>query len=233
MILKRGNLIKNKHGDPKEVEYRIQILKSDRLDDVLKLNRLVYDLLPNKEILSLDTFQEMYDDINKGGIVIGVLDNDDNILAYRYAAFPGLEDRNLGYDFSFPIELEKVCQLETTIVHPDYRGNNLQSDLVGIMIGFAKERGCTDLACTISPYNYYSLNNLMKNGLKVKALKAKYNDLLRFILHGKIIDYDYGNPIDTVNTSITDIERQKDLLKNGYIGYKLHKDETLDYTKFK
>ena len=233
MIVKRGILIKNKHSNPKEVDYRVEILKSDRLNDVLKLNKLVYDLLPNKEILSLDTFQGMYDDLKKGAILLGALDNDDNIFAYRHAIFPGLNERNLAYDLNFPIDFHKVCQLETTIVHPDYRGNRLQSKFVGLIIDLVKDRGYTDLACTISPYNYPSLNNLMKNGLKVRALKEKYNDLLRFVLHGKIGGYDYGNPIDTVNTPIKDIEKQKDLLEKGYIGYKLHKDESLDYVKFK
>lgn len=232
MSIEKGNLIRKKDGKVTKTEYRIEILSTEHLNEVLKLNRLVYDLLPNKEILSLDSFEDMYDDLNKDGVVIGVLDNEDKILAYRYASFPGLEDRNLAYDLDFPIELEKVCQLETTIVHPDYRGNNLQSDLVAIMISMARERGYTDLVCTISPYNYFSINNIMKNGLKVRGLRKKYDNLLRFIMHGKVTPYDYGNKIDSVNTSIKDIEQQMNLLKNGFIGYELHKDETLDYVKF-
>lgn len=232
MTVPKDHLVKNKHGASKEVESKIEILSHEHLDEVLKLNRLVYELLPNKQILSLDTYDEMYEDINKGGVVIGVFNDEEKLVAYRYASFPGLEDRNLGYDLDFPIELEKVCQLETTIVHPDYRGNNLQDRLVKIMIGIARERGYTDLTCTVSPYNYHSLNNIMKNRLKVRALKSKYQDLIRFVLHGKIHDFDYGKKVDLFNLSMEDIKKQMELLTNGYIGYGLHEDRTIDYVKF-
>lgn len=232
MSEQKNYLIKNKHEGSKEEEYRIEVLSEKHLDEVLKLNRLVYDLLPNKQILSLDNYEEMYEDLNKGGVVLGVLNNENKIVAYRYASFPGLEDKNLGYDLNIPIELEKVCQLETTVVHPDFRGNDTQNRLVGIMKGIAKERGYTDLTCTVSPYNYHSLYNIMRNGLKIRVLRRKYDDLLRFVLHGKIHDYDYGKNIDTVNSSMEDIEKQMELLEKGYIGYKLYEDRTIDYVKF-
>lgn len=225
-------LIKNKHSETKKVEAKIKLLSLEHLDEVVRLNRQIYELLPNKEILSLDSYQEMYDDLNKDGVIIGVFNDEDKLVAYRYASFPGLEDRNLAYDFDFPVELEKVCQLETTIVHPDYRGNNLQDRLVKIMIKIAKDRGYTDLTCTVSPFNYYSINNIMKSGLKVRALKKKYKDLLRFVLHGKIEAYDYGNKLDLVNIHMEDIDKQQVLLKNGYIGDKLFENRTLDYVKY-
>lgn len=225
-------LIKNKHDEYREVKSRIEILSAHQLDEVLKLNRHVYELLPNKQILSLDTYEEMYEDLHKGGVILGVFNDENSLVAYRYASFPGLEDRNLAYDFDIPIELEKVCQLETTIVHPDYRGNNLQDRLVKIMVGIARDRGYTDLTCTVSPYNYHSLNNIMKNGLKVRALKSKYQDLIRFVLHGKVDDFDYGKKIDVVNSFMEDIEKQMELLENGYIGFELHEDRTIDYVKF-
>lgn len=233
MAVPKDYLIKNKHGDAKRIETRIELLSVEHLDEVLRLNRLIYKLLPNQQVLSLDTYEEMYEDLVRDGVVLGVFDDNNRIIAYRYASFPGLEDRNLAYDFDFPVELEKVCQLETTIVHPDYRGNNLQNKLVKITIDIAKERGYTDLTCTVSPYNYYSLKNIMKNDMKIRALKPKYQDLVRFVLHGKIHDFDYGEKIDVINTHMEDIDRQKNLLKNGYLGDKLFENRTIDYVKYK
>lgn len=232
MLAQNDYLIKNKHTNPIQVQYRIELLSIEHLDAVLKLNRFIYSLLPNKQILALDTHEEMYENLHKGGFVIGVFDDKDILVAYRYASFPGLEDRNLAYDFDFPVELEKVCQLETTIVHPDFRGNNLQDRLAKMTIGIAADRGYTDLTCTVSPYNYHSLKNIMKSGLKIRALKNKYADLIRFVLHGKIHDFDYGKKVDTINLSMEDLDKQIDLLKNGYIGFELNEDRTIDYVKF-
>src|SRR5699024_1882774 len=130
-------------------------------------------------------------------------------------------------------ELLKVAHLETTVVHPDYRGNNLQHRLGTIMIDLATQKGLTQLTCTVSPLNYYSLRNNMNNGLKIKALKPKYGGMLRYILHKKLnTDTDYGKKLDTINIFMEDIEEQIRLLKNGYIGFELHEDRTIDYIKF-
>lgn len=232
MELINDYLIKNKHNEAKKVEAKIKLLSLEHLDEVVSLNRQIYKLLPDKQLLSLDTYEEMYEDLNKNGLIIGVFNDEDRLVAYRYASFPGLEDRNLAYDFDFPVELEKVCQLETTIVHPDYRGNNLQDRLAKMTIEIAKDRGYTDLTCTVSPYNYYSLNNIMKSNLKVRALKKKYDDLLRFVLHGRIGNYDYGKKIDVINITMEDIEKQMELLNKGYIGDELFENRTIDYVKY-
>lgn len=232
MDLINDYLIKNKHNEAKKVEAKIKLLSLEHLDEVVSLNRQIYKLLPDKQLLSLDTYEEMYEDLNKNGLIIGVFNDEDRLVAYRYASFPGLEDRNLAYDFDFPVELEKVCQLETTIVHPDYRGNNLQDRLAKMTIEIAKDRGYTDLTCTVSPYNYYSLNNIMKSNLKVRALKKKYDDLLRFVLHGRIGNYDYGKKIDVINITMEDIEKQMELLNKGYIGDELFENRTIDYVKY-
>lgn len=231
-MLKKDYLIKDKYGEAKKIACRIEILGPEHLDEVLKLNKLIYELLANREILSTDTYEEMYQDLHKGAVVLGVFDDKHTLLAYRYSSFPGLETRNLAYDFDYPVELDKVCQLEATIVHPDYRGNNLQNKLVNIMIDIAADRGYTDLTSTVSPYNYHSLYNIMKNGLKIRALKRKYDNLLRFVLHGKIHDFDYGKQIDSINVSMEDLDKQTELLENGYIGFKLNEDRTIDYVKF-
>ena len=122
---------------------------------------------------------------------------------------------------------------------PPFRGNNLQSMTLGLMIPIVKAEGYKHLACTISPYNYYSVNNIMKHNLKIKVLTKKYgtlpdnsDGLWRYILHRDISDKTKKSEDNKIIVAMADIDKQIQLLREGYIGYSLnHKDKSLNYIK--
>ncbi len=82
-----------------------------------------------------------------------------------------------------------MAHLETTVVHPDYRGNSLQSLTLQQAIPMVQDLGYKPPAMHSIPQNIYSLYNIMKNGLRVKAEeKIRQSEdgsdgLWRFILH--------------------------------------------------
>jgi hypothetical protein len=241
MILDKDFLIKDKHGVSTLENYTAKLVSYEALDEIIDLMQRVYDSLPIKEVLFMDSYEDIYEDLTKGAKIIGVYGEDEQLIAFRYVSFPGDEEKNLGNDVGLPKEIfHKICQLETTVVDIPYRGNNLQSMTLGLMIPIIKEEGYNHMVCTISPYNYYSVNNIMKHGLKVKELRRKYasdestNDgFWRYILHG-IIEEEYnGEILDEINVDMTDIDLQRSLLKDGYIGFELDKEkEYLKYIKF-
>lgn len=241
MILKNG-IIKKHVGDIiKPEEYTMRLIDERELEEVVKLQQVVYDKLPNKQVLYIDTYDEMLADMKLGAKIIGVFNEEDKVIAYRYVGFPGLDDKNLGNDIHLPKnELDRVVHLETTVVHPDYRGNGLQSLTLEQMIPVVKELGYKHLLCTVSPQNYFSLFNIMKNGLKIKALKKKYEDiekgkegLWRFILHRNLEPVSLLNPRELLKTSIADLEKQKRLISEGFIGYWLFTEsKELSYVRF-
>lgn len=54
----------------------------------------------------------------------------------------------------------------------------------------------------------------------------------RYILHGRIDREEYL-PVDKmVNIPMTMIEKQKELLEAGFIGHRLHRDQSLDYVQY-
>jgi ribosomal protein S18 acetylase RimI-like enzyme len=181
----------------------------------------------------------MYEDLKNGAKVIGVRNNRGKLISYRYIGFPGKDSRNLGYDINLPKdELDSVVHLETTVVKPIYRGNNLQSLTLEIATELVKEEGYKHLLCTVSPYNFFSLYNVMKNGLKIKKLKKKYarteneEGMWRFILH-RDLKNPYSNPVDLVVSKWANLEKQKELIEDGYIGFEIFKDtRLLNYMKF-
>ncbi|WFA08177.1 hypothetical protein [Tissierella sp. Yu-01] len=240
MILNKGNLLKKKNDVMELEEYSIKLLTKDRLSEVVELEHKVYEDLANKDILYVDSYDDMYQELVNGGKILGVLNSKDRLIAYRYISVPGSRDHNMGLDVGLPHEqLKKVIHLETTVVDPIYRGNGLQDLTLQIASKMVRKEGYRHLLCTVSPYNFYSLYNVMKNGLKIKSLKKKYanpedeNDgTWRFVLHSDL-ERTFKNPIDTVISKWANLELQKTLIDDGYIGYELSKEtKQLNYMKF-
>ncbi|WP_129597906.1 hypothetical protein [Anaerophilus nitritogenes] len=229
MELKRGILAKYNGNNTTNHPYIMRLIKLEELEKVVSFQNFVYDLLTDKQILYIVSYEDMIEDMKLGAKIIGIFNKEDELIAYRHISFPGLSDRNLGKDIQLPEnELVKVAQLERTLVHPDYRGNNLQRITFQGAIPLLKELGYRHLLTTISPFNLFSLLNTMQNGLKIKALKQKYqtgkdtNDgLWRFILHKdleSIIDIDYTQ---SVTVPLEDLETQQNLINDGFIGVEL------------
>lgn len=238
MILTKGTVAKNKNTDLKMEEYTMKLLNQDRLEDVIELEHKVYEGLNNKDILYFDTYEDMLADMKQGARIIGVVNDQDRLIAYRYIGFPGTDKRNMGYDINLPKnQLEKVVHLETTVVDPEYRGNGLQDLTLRVASGMVRSEGYRHLLCTVSPYNFFSLYNVMKNGLKIKSIKKKYGSedeegLWRFILHSDL-EKKFINPIDVVISKWANLDLQRELISNGYIGYDISKEtKQLNYIKF-
>jgi|GEM_PF-208310 len=240
MIIQKGKLIRERHGAQDMENYVARLVSYEALDHMVDLIQRVYDALPNKEVLFVDSYEDMKQDLDEGAKVIGIYGEDNQMIAYRYVSFPGFQDRNLGRDVGLPEDaLQKVCQLETTVVDPPYRGNNLQYMTLSLMKPIVASEGYEHMVCTISPYNYFSVNNIMRHGLKIKNLKRKYGNLpdnsdgiWRYILHGRI-DTEENFAVDKmVNLPMTLIGKQKELLEAGFIGHRLHRDQSLDYVQY-
>jgi GNAT superfamily N-acetyltransferase len=189
----------------------------------------------------MDSYQEMQEDMNNGAKLIGVFNKSGELIAYRYIAFPGESDRNLGNDINLTRrELINVAHLETTVVHPAYRGNSLQSLTLQEAIPILRNCGCEHLLCTVSPQNPYSLYNVMKNGLRIRALKKKYGSdktgkdgIWRFILHRSLVQEEVRKVNLIYSIPLMNLERQRELIKKGYIGLQmLRENQLLNYVRF-
>jgi GNAT superfamily N-acetyltransferase len=234
-ILKTGQLTKHTEGRTEKDEYVMRLISTEELKDVVALEEYVYDLLPNKQVLYMDSYEEMLDDMKQGAKIIGVYNKSKDLIAYRYIGFPGKTSKNLGNDINMPEEeLPKVAHLETTVVHPEYRGNSLQSLTLQQAIPMVQDFGYRHLLCTVSPQNIYSLYNIMKNGLRIKALKKKYGKLKdgsdgiwRFILHRNLKPRAARRTNALLSVPITDIDPQRKLIDQGFIGMWLSREARL------
>lgn len=241
MLIKTGELKKNNGNQVSMEQYNMRLIAERDLKEVVSLQEYVYSQLPNKQVLYVDSYDEMLMDMRSGAKILGVYNEEEELIAYRYVAFPGYSEKNLGNDIKLSQdELDQVVHLETTVVHPSYRGNSLQSLTLQHMVPIVKSLGYRHLMCTVSPQNAYSLMNIMKNGLKIKALKKKYgtdqtgkDGLWRFILHKDLEPAGLTKPDSLFRIQIGDLEKQKKLINEGFIGYWLFKENMeLSYVRF-
>ncbi len=233
MILNQGYLVKRKSNTRHVESYTMRLVEAREIDVVVNLQNLVYDGLPNKEVLYKDSKIEMLDDLYNGAKIIGVFNSVDQLISYRYISFPRNSSKNLGRDIALDLsELDKVVHLETTLVDPMYRGNRLQSLTLEKAIEIIEPMDMKHILCTVSPYNLFSLFNIMSAGLNIKALKRKYgleyeNGMWRFILH-KDLSMDLSRCFDdTKHLKMDRIHEQKKLIEDGYIGYNLVKESQM------
>lgn len=226
MILSKGNVIVKDKNKKTSEQYIMRMLEKRELPQLMELQSLVYDNLPNKQVLVTDTQDEILEDMEYGAKVIGVFNPKGQLISYRYFSFPNQREKNMGkYVGVDEAELPNVVHLETTIVHPKYRGNDLQNLTLKQAVKLSENLGYQHLICTVSPFNFYSLYNIMKNGLKIKSLKKMYGQqYLRFILHKDMKNPMCFSPVDIVRSKFDDISSNHSLIAGGYIGSGLSRE---------
>ncbi|SCK03078.1 Acetyltransferase (GNAT) family [uncultured Clostridium sp.] len=173
--------IKDTYG--KVIEVEIVTLSNEYLNKIIELQDRIFDSLENKSFFAKTEKFEFEDIINKSGEVIGVVSENDKLIAFGAMVKPELQDFNLGYDLNFDNKkLMKIAHIESTVVHPAYRGNRLQKLLVQNLEEIAKEKECNIFCATVAPKNKFSLNTLLKLEYKIVLEKEKYGGLKRYIM---------------------------------------------------
>ena len=218
----KAGIIKRNKNQPSQLDmqYEMRFMDESNLGDIMGLQEIIVHNLADKEIFrthSSDYFQEHFQIENS---IVGVF-TEDGLVAYSILYFPGEREDNFGSDINLPHdELTKVVHLATVAVHPAYRGNSLQSMMHGIHLEVVKRMGYEHVCCMVSPKNKPSLQNILSHGLIIKALKLKFDLRLRYIMHKNLTCPSIIGP-EEIRISSSDIEGQINLLKRGFLGFRL------------
>lgn len=216
-----GRIKRRKMGEPQEeMAYQIKFLDINSIDDVIKLQEIMVQALPDKEIFRLTTPEEFRDILVEQRSVIGVLTKH-GLIAYNVVSFPGKEGDNFGIDIGLAQgELGKVAHLKAVVVHPDYRGNQLQRRLGKAHTEVIRDLGYRHVCSTVSPKNAVSIQNHFANGFVIKGLKVKYGDRLRYIMYKNIFRSFVPAP-EVIGIDSTDTDGQKTLIDRGFAGFEI------------
>lgn len=215
LVLRR----KGSGGEAGSVHSEMRFIGDGLLPQIMSLQKVIAAHLPDPEIFRLDAEAYWRKNFQTGESVIGVFAGDE-LIAYGAVYVPAPGADNFGVDIGLDRRsLETFAHLETTAVHPAYRGNGLQKKLMAVMMDALRRRGYHHLGCTVSPLNHHSVTNIFHHRFVIRALKSKFGGLLRYVMYR---DVTAKKPVYTKGRQLIDakdVAAQIKLLEEGYVGF--------------
>ena len=201
------------------------MLNIKTLPELLTLQDSVCRHLKQPDLFVRLSEREWEEILGENGLVIG-FEVDGRLWGFSGIVFPGTREDNLGRDIGLKEdEILRVGHLETAVVHPAFRGNDLQRKMGYLLIKAAQEReGWEYLLNTVSPFNYPSILSTISMKMQIIDIAEKYEGKLRYIGFRNIRQTDQGVPKNIYWVETEDLMGQKELLAKGYRGYDIRKN---------
>ena len=148
--------------------------------------KIVRQSMEHKEWLYLDAADEVRERMQDGTMSLWVAVDGERIVGAFDVLFPQLRPFNYGYTIGLTDEeLLQVVNMDTAVVHLDYRGQGLQKRLMQCSEAELSKTGKHILMCTVHPENCFSLNNVLAQGYTICKTMAMYGSV-RCILRKNI-----------------------------------------------
>lgn len=206
------------------VEYKIKFLNESHLDQILCLQDTIAKNLSDPTSYYLEPVQFFCKQLAIKKSSIGFFIRD-QLVAFNMASFPVIGEENLGADIGLnQEEISQSVQLGPGAVHPDHRRRGLLAKIAEEHPKIMKEMGYRHICFTTAPTNYPTIKAFMDNGFEIKQLKLKFNNLLRYIFYLDL-EKRIRQPQYSVRIPHTDIESQKFMIRLGFYGYGVVKND--------
>lgn len=172
-----------KRIDNKLIEIEMKILNLSYIEKIMELQDEIVEGLEDKQLYASTEKTEFMKYINNGGIILGLVTKEEELIAMGVYVAKGYDKNNYGHDLGIiGEELLNVGQIESTVVKNEFRGNRLQKVICEELENIAREKGNTILTSTASPYNKFSVNTFLNLGYEIKIEKVKYGGLKRYVM---------------------------------------------------
>ena len=161
------------------------------LEDMPSIMNIITESLPfipDSDWFVGDTEEFYARHIADAGFILKAISNSDHRLAaFFIIRYPKLEDDNCGYDLSYTEpQLLQTAHMESCVVHPDYRGNHLESRLMSEAINILQTSHYHYLLGTVHPDNIPSVKAFLSNGFHIEKTLKKYGGKLRHIMYREL-----------------------------------------------
>lgn len=172
----------NGRGEPHT--FHIREADMNDFDTFLKLQDIIMDALPDKDIYAPFTDEETRDQLENDCCWLAFAENGD--VAGVSVLVPNTKEdqsTNYGHHFNYDEEhLKRTASFDMTMVVPEYRGYGLQRLFNKIRIAKAIELGATEGITSISPLNPYSYNNFLILNFEIVDRRELYGGKDRYLL---------------------------------------------------
>ncbi|MTD31492.1 hypothetical protein [Planomicrobium sp. YIM 101495] len=215
------------------VRVSIEPLERKELPGMLVLQQSVCEALEDQTILQALTIEEFEFIFAGNGLMVGAY-AEGELIAFRALLAPPIDAEHLGYDIGLTEDmLPRVIYQEISVVHPSYRGNRLQQKMGDVVMRQLPllEREFRFVCATVAPGNLASLKDKLAQGMEIHALKEKYGDWLRYILV-KDLEAPRKPGGERVLVEIENLDRQKQLLADGFVGVGIEERERRGLLEF-
>ena len=172
----------NGRGEPHT--FHIREADMNDFDTFLKLQDIIMDALPDKDIYAPFTDEETRDQLENDCCWLAFAENGD--VAGVSVLVPNTKEdqsANYGHHFNYDEEhLKRTASFDMTMFVPEYRGYGLQRLFNKIRIAKAIELGATEGITSISPLNPYSYNNFLILNFEIVDRRELYGGKDRYLL---------------------------------------------------
>lgn len=169
------------------MDFLIRRAGPEDTEEFIGLLQQAWHHMENKEWLYLDSPEEVREMMADGTMKLWVAMDGERMAAAFNILIPGLNSFHYGYDLDFTREqLLQSVNMDTIVVHPNYRGRGLQRILMTEAENWAREQGYGVLLCTVHPDNRFSLDNMLRLGYRVQKKLPKYGSV-RYVLRKDIL----------------------------------------------
>jgi hypothetical protein len=223
-ILETGVVHRRDTGEP--CGYTMRRLDLSYLPQMMQLQETIKSHLSDPHLMHSFSEDFMRLHLGEKGFSLGVIIHDE-LIAFRNTYFPDRDEPewNLGPDLGLPARFfNSLVNLQFSCVHPVFRGNNLGYTMMHCALKSIKAMEKFSFCCaTVSPYNIWSLDILLRNKFAVRCLKNKYEEKLRYIVCQNLSNPDELKMLDPVTVNLTDFKRQRELFAQGFAGVAINK----------
>ncbi len=140
----------------------LTLAKKVNIDDYLNLYKIVLDDLEDKTLLGVFSKEDVQIMLDLGGKIWLYYDKDIPVSSVFMLPIPKdiLKKHNLKY------KEEEITSVGPIMVHPNYRGNKLQKQMLIVLEKYAKSKNFKYIYTKVSEKNIYSKKNFEDLGYK-------------------------------------------------------------------
>lgn len=161
------------------------IIKKAKIEDAEQMHLImknVYNELDDQSLFVCDDLDFVRQHIENEGLAVVAKNENDQIVGCSIVRYPGESDDNLGRDLGLAEDdWSRVVHMESCVVLPQYRGNNLQYKMLKYAEKLIDTSKKNIFLATVSPENPSSYKSFEKNGYSLEMTKEKYGGLMRRI----------------------------------------------------
>ncbi|WP_040983815.1 GNAT family N-acetyltransferase [Oceanobacillus jeddahense] len=200
----------------------LRYLTTTDLPDILELQTIVYEALEDKKRLETLDESEFRTILEGEPLMVGIF-HQEKLIAFRAFLNPVADEEGLGEDIGLTKEhFAEIIYSEISNVHPDYRGNHLQTQMGEFVMEQLDRNRFRYILATVAPGNIPSMKDKFALGMCIYQVKAKYGGKLRYIYCNDLALNDVQSK-EQREIDIKDIGGQAKLIEEGYIGIEMKK----------